>query len=68
MNGSLTLISTQNSTECREIATLEDTYGKVEGLHFELMPFNSFQDMAIDKTSLHTPNGEDDPEETDQET
>ena len=68
LNGSLTLISTQNSTECREIATLEDTYGKVEGLHFELMPFNSFQDIAIDKTSLHTPNGEDDPEETDQET
>ena len=68
LDGSLTLISTQNSTECRKIATLEDTYGKVEGVHFELAEFDSFGNIAIDKTSLHTPTGEDDPEETDQET
>ena len=69
LDGSLTLISTQNGTKrCREIATLEDTYGKVEGVHFELATFDSFGNIAIDKTSLHTPNGEDDPEETDQET
>ena len=69
LDGSLTLISTQNGTRvCRKIATKTDTYGKVEGVHFELMSFSSFQDMAIDKTSLHTPTGEDDPEETDQET
>ena len=68
LDGSLTLISTQNSTECRKIATLKDTYGKVEGVHFELAEFDSFGNIAIDKTSLHTPTGEDDPEETDQET
>ena len=69
LDGSLTLISTQNGTKrCREIATLEDTYGKVEGVHFELATFDSFGNIAIDKTSLHTPEGENDPEETDQET